>query len=286
MRTVLAVSVIPFPVSRQAYSHTVGESGRVRASVVESGTSWTNVDSGQGAFDALEKHYSPEKKFKFSKFFHLFLPVTARERVFLPVPQLARRAPLSSCCREVWAAPASSFSSSHTQNSNSLFFNSLRSRGFNLEFRLSDYSNLVLQRYGQYLYDGLVLFSPSAQRLGRSLLDFVDSGHDLILAANVGASHRIRDIATECGADFDEILKVLTASPSAYSANPNTKLSSPPISLVFVVQAFNWESSKNSQGWYHVLKNSVPQMAEAGVTHVWLPPPSQSASPEVQMDKP
>ncbi|KAF3785259.1 hypothetical protein EJ110_NYTH28392 [Nymphaea thermarum] len=47
-------------------------------------------------------------------------------------------------------------------------------------------------------------------------------------------------------------------------------------------QAFNWESSKNSQGWYHVLKNSVPQIAEAGVTHVWLPPPSQSASPEGQ----
>ncbi|KAF3785263.1 Alpha-amylase [Nymphaea thermarum] len=45
-------------------------------------------------------------------------------------------------------------------------------------------------------------------------------------------------------------------------------------------QAFNWESSKNSQGWYHVLKNLVPQIAEAGVTHVWLPPASQSASPE------
>ncbi|KAF3786718.1 Dolichyl-diphosphooligosaccharide--protein glycosyltransferase subunit [Nymphaea thermarum] len=172
----------------------------------------------------------------------------ARLRVFLPVPQLARRVPLPSCCREVWAAPASSFSSSHTQNSNSRFFISLRSRGFNLEFRLADDPNLTLQRYGQYLYDGLVLFSPSAQRLGGSLdvaavLDFVDSGHDLILVADVGASDRIRDIAAECGADFDEILKVLTTSPSAYSANPNTKLSSPPtltgsaISLVYVVQA-------------------------------------------------
>ncbi|CAN6465928.1 unnamed protein product [Victoria cruziana] len=45
-------------------------------------------------------------------------------------------------------------------------------------------------------------------------------------------------------------------------------------------QGFNWESSKNPQGWYRVLKNLVPRIAEAGVTHVWLPPPSQSVSPE------
>ncbi|KAF3773583.1 Alpha-amylase [Nymphaea thermarum] len=45
-------------------------------------------------------------------------------------------------------------------------------------------------------------------------------------------------------------------------------------------QGFNWQSSKNTQGWYRVLKNLVPQIAEARVTHVWLPPPSQSASPE------
>ncbi|CAN6448027.1 unnamed protein product [Victoria cruziana] len=196
------------------------------------------------------------------------------------------------------------------RSSHSLFFNSLSSRGFNLEFRLADDPKLALQRYGQYLYDDLILFSPSAQRLGGSLdvaavLDFVDSGHDLIVAADVEASDLIRDIATECGADFDEdpsavvidhtgyavaetqgdhtliasddfiqskvilgdkgieapvlfrgvghslnaanshILKVLSASPSAYSANPNTKLSSPPtlsgtaISLISVVQARN-----------------------------------------------
>lgn len=49
------------------------------------------------------------------------------------------------------------------RSSHSLFFNSLSSRGFNLEFRLADDPKLALQRYGQYLYDGLILFSPSAQ---------------------------------------------------------------------------------------------------------------------------
>lgn len=138
-----------------------------------------------------------------------------------------------------------------------------------------------------------------------AILDFVDSGHDLIIAADSNASDLIREIATESGVDFDEdpaalvidhssyavsntegdhtliasdeyiksdvifgskkieapvlfqgighslnpsnslVLKVLSASPSAYSSNPKSKLSNPPsltgsaISLVSIVQARN-----------------------------------------------
>ncbi|KAK1292251.1 Dolichyl-diphosphooligosaccharide--protein glycosyltransferase 48 kDa subunit [Acorus calamus] len=196
------------------------------------------------------------------------------------------------------------------RSSHSIFFDSLKSRGFDLDFKLADDKRLALQRYGKYLYDGLILFSPSIKSFGGSLnlaavLDFVDSGHDLILSADETASDLIRDIAIECGIDFDEdqssvvidhisyavsekegdhtliasddfirsdvilgekkieapvlfrgighalnaanslVLKVLSASPSAYSANPNSELSSPPsltgtaISLVSVVQARN-----------------------------------------------
>ncbi|XP_077224464.1 dolichyl-diphosphooligosaccharide-protein glycosyltransferase 48kDa subunit family protein [Tasmannia lanceolata] len=196
------------------------------------------------------------------------------------------------------------------KSSHSIFFNSLKSRGFDLDFKLADDPKLALKRYGQYLYDGLILFSPSIKKFGGSLdlgtvLEFVDSGHDLIIAADASASELIRDIATECGVDFDEdpdavvidhtgyavsetegdhtliasddfiqsdvilgdkkieapvlfrgighslnaanslVLKVLSASSSAYSANPKTKLSNPPsltgsaISLVSVVQARN-----------------------------------------------
>ncbi|EOX91183.1 Dolichyl-diphosphooligosaccharide-protein glycosyltransferase 48kDa subunit family protein isoform 2 [Theobroma cacao] len=196
------------------------------------------------------------------------------------------------------------------KSSHSIFFNSLKSRGFDLEFKLADDPTLSLRRYGQYLYDALILFSPSTERFGGSLdltavLDFVDSGHDLIIAVDASASDLIKNIATECGVDFDEdssamvidhksyaisgtegdhtliasddfiqsdvilgktkikapvifkgiahsvnaannlVLKVLSASPSAYSANPTSELSSPPlltgsaISLVSVVQARN-----------------------------------------------
>ncbi|KAM7490989.1 hypothetical protein LguiA_033910 [Lonicera macranthoides] len=45
-------------------------------------------------------------------------------------------------------------------------------------------------------------------------------------------------------------------------------------------QGFNWASNKKEGGWYNSLMNSVSDIAAAGVTHVWLPPPSQSAAPE------
>ncbi|KAH9294391.1 hypothetical protein KI387_040404 [Taxus chinensis] len=44
-------------------------------------------------------------------------------------------------------------------------------------------------------------------------------------------------------------------------------------------QGFNWESSK-SASWYNVLKSSAKDVADAGVTDVWFPPPSQSVAPQ------
>lgn len=196
------------------------------------------------------------------------------------------------------------------KSSHSLFFSSLRSRGYNLEFKLADDPKIALQRYGQFLYDGLIVFAPTIDRFGGSInqaavLEFVDSGRDLILALDANASDLIREIAVECGVDFDDdpaamvidhtsyalsdaegdhtlltsdefiksdvilgnkkieapvlfqgighslnpsnnlVLKVLSASPAAYSANPTSKLSNAPmltgssISLVSVVQARN-----------------------------------------------
>ncbi|OAY29485.1 dolichyl-diphosphooligosaccharide--protein glycosyltransferase 48 kDa subunit [Manihot esculenta] len=196
------------------------------------------------------------------------------------------------------------------KSSHSLFFKSLQSRGFELEFKLADDPKVALQRYGKYLYNALILFCPTAELVGApinvdAILDFVDSGHDLIMAADIDVSDSIREIAIECGVDFDEdpaamvidhtsyavsetdgdhtliasddfmksdvmlgsnkidapvlfqgightlnpastlVLKVLSASPSSYSANPKSKLSNPPsltgsaISLVSAVQARN-----------------------------------------------
>uniref|UniRef100_A0ACD5ZU14 Uncharacterized protein n=1 Tax=Avena sativa TaxID=4498 RepID=A0ACD5ZU14_AVESA len=48
-------------------------------------------------------------------------------------------------------------------------------------------------------------------------------------------------------------------------------------------QGFNWESWKQQGGWYNFLHGRVNDIAKAGVTHVWLPPPSHSVSPQGYM---
>ncbi|KAH7523622.1 hypothetical protein FEM48_Zijuj06G0031600 [Ziziphus jujuba var. spinosa] len=47
-------------------------------------------------------------------------------------------------------------------------------------------------------------------------------------------------------------------------------------SPTILFQGFNWDSHSKG-GWYNSLKNSIPDIANAGITHVWLPPPSSSA---------
>ncbi|XP_009410104.2 alpha-amylase isozyme 3D-like [Musa acuminata AAA Group] len=48
-------------------------------------------------------------------------------------------------------------------------------------------------------------------------------------------------------------------------------------------QGFNWESWRKQGGWYNFLRSQVPDIARAGVTHVWLPPPSHSVSEQGYM---
>jgi len=43
-----------------------------------------------------------------------------------------------------------------------------------------------------------------------------------------------------------------------------------------LLQAFNWESCYNKNGWYKALQSSVANMKESGIDMVWMPPPSQS----------
>ncbi|KAJ3695892.1 hypothetical protein LUZ60_001269 [Juncus effusus] len=61
------------------------------------------------------------------------------------------------------------------------------------------------------------------------------------------------------------------------------------VSILFVVapnlaqsqilfQAFNWESWRKEGGWYNFLGGRVRTIANASVTHVWLPPPTHSVS--------
>ncbi|CAI5521437.1 unnamed protein product, partial [Closterium sp. Naga37s-1] len=95
-------------------------------------------------------------------------------------------------------------------------------RGYELDFRAARDSSLVLQKYGEYLYDAAIILAPEVSSFGgvvdvAAILDFVDSGHDLILAADSGASDTIRDIALECGVDLDENPKGVVIDHQQYA---------------------------------------------------------------------
>lgn len=45
-----------------------------------------------------------------------------------------------------------------------------------------------------------------------------------------------------------------------------------------LLQGFHWTSHRHE--WYKILQEKAQEIAEAGYTHVWLPPPSHSVSPE------
>jgi alpha-amylase len=52
-----------------------------------------------------------------------------------------------------------------------------------------------------------------------------------------------------------------------------------------MMQGFGWDSHKHGidGSWYNVIKANIPKMVEGKVTHVWLPPPSQSVAPQGYM---
>ncbi|KAJ8430305.1 hypothetical protein Cgig2_024737 [Carnegiea gigantea] len=45
-------------------------------------------------------------------------------------------------------------------------------------------------------------------------------------------------------------------------------------------QGFNWESWNKKGGLYNFLKDNIDDLARAGVTHIWLPPPGHSVYPQ------
>jgi oligosaccharyltransferase complex subunit beta len=89
------------------------------------------------------------------------------------------------------------------------FFQILEQRGHTLNFSRTDDSSLTLSKFGEYIYDNLVVFAPSAEEFGGTvdvsvILEFIDSGRNLLLAASPASSEAIREIALECGIKVDD----------------------------------------------------------------------------------
>jgi oligosaccharyltransferase complex subunit beta len=95
------------------------------------------------------------------------------------------------------------------RESHSTYFKLLKDNGFQLTIKTADDASLSLSKYGEYLYENLVLFSPSVAEFGgnissKAIIDFIDAGGNVLVAANSDISEPIREIAGECGIEFSD----------------------------------------------------------------------------------
>ncbi|XP_028394038.1 dolichyl-diphosphooligosaccharide--protein glycosyltransferase 48 kDa subunit-like [Dendronephthya gigantea] len=97
----------------------------------------------------------------------------------------------------------------NTQDTHSIFLNSLKDKGFEVKIKLADDAALSLSRYGEFLYDHLLLLSPSVEEFGGSvsvsaITEFIDAGRNVLVVGSSDIGDPIRELAGECGVEFDE----------------------------------------------------------------------------------
>ncbi|NXB19797.1 OST48 glycosyltransferase, partial [Rhagologus leucostigma] len=95
------------------------------------------------------------------------------------------------------------------RDTHSMFVRSLADRGFDLTFRTADDAGLSLIKYGEFLYDNLIIFSPSIEDFGgninvETITAFIDGGGSVLVAASSDIGDPLRELGSECGIEFDE----------------------------------------------------------------------------------
>ncbi|XP_001608116.1 dolichyl-diphosphooligosaccharide--protein glycosyltransferase 48 kDa subunit [Nasonia vitripennis] len=95
------------------------------------------------------------------------------------------------------------------KETHSIFFKILQDSGYTLSFKLADDANLLLSKYGEYLYKHLIIFAPTVEEFGGSMsveaiTDFIDGGGNVLVAGSSQSGDALRDLASECGFEIDE----------------------------------------------------------------------------------
>jgi len=95
------------------------------------------------------------------------------------------------------------------KETHSIFFKNMLEDHFDLTFKVADDASLNIKKYGQFLYDHIVVFAPTVEEFGGTLnveamTDFIDSGGNLFVAGNSNLGEVLRDIAGEVGFEVDE----------------------------------------------------------------------------------
>lgn len=95
------------------------------------------------------------------------------------------------------------------KETHSMFFKSLQERGYSLTFKSADDANLVLSKYGEFLYQHLIIFAPSVEEFGGSLsveaiTEFIDGGGNVLVTGSSSSGDVLRELASEVGFEVDE----------------------------------------------------------------------------------
>lgn len=78
-----------------------------------------------------------------------------------------------------------------------------------MTYKLADDANLVISKYGEYLYKHIVVFAPTVEEFGgdlsaEKLTEFIDDGGNILVAASSETGDALRELASECGFEVDE----------------------------------------------------------------------------------
>lgn len=107
------------------------------------------------------------------------------------------------------------------------------------------------------------------------------------IEAQEGVLREIEKLAAEAYNIFRSSTPVFVEEsvPKAGQLKPSRKVCSGTGSgHEILCQGFNWESHKSGT-WYSTLKSKADELALLGFTTIWLPPPTESVSPEGYMPK-
>ncbi|XP_067006615.1 dolichyl-diphosphooligosaccharide--protein glycosyltransferase 48 kDa subunit [Anabrus simplex] len=95
------------------------------------------------------------------------------------------------------------------KETHSMFFKSLQERGYSLTYKSADDANLLLSKYGEFLYQHLIIFAPSVEEFGGTLsvetiTEFIDGGGNVLVAGSSSSGDVLRELASEVGFEIDE----------------------------------------------------------------------------------
>jgi len=97
---------------------------------------------------------------------------------------------------------------SRIKSTHSTFFSQLEARGYTVDYAGAEDRGTKFKKYGEWMYDHLIVFAPSASDVvgitSDEVLEFVDSGRNVIIAADSDISDFIREVASECNVEFDQ----------------------------------------------------------------------------------